>query len=151
MKMLHVLVIACVFLTISTAYGFDFDRYKQGDLDELLQIHKSEKEVKVVTPQKIRIRVKLSGYGQTCNTGFLKRAMIMVGAPKEFVAQTPISKCINVKSAKGVTTSLFIQDKVAEYLPREVKLGESIDVFCDFLYVGKTGPGLVVNEFLQPK
>ena len=71
----------------------------------------------------------------------------MVGAPKELAEQTQISKCITIKSAKGATAQLFIQDKVAEYLPREVKLGEYIEIFCDFLYVGSTGPGLLVNEF----
>jgi len=150
MKMLPVQVIACVSFLFSSAFGFDYDRYKQGDLDDLRKLYKTETAVKVVAPQKLRFQVVLSGYGETCNTGFLKRAMIMAGAPKEILERTPMSKCITVKSAKGAAVSLFIQDKVADYLPREVKLGENIEVFCDFLYIGKTGPGLLVSEFTKP-
>ncbi len=150
-KIVRVLIMLCVFFTFSTAYGFDYDRYKQGDIDSLMQLPKAEEGVRVVAPQKLRFQVVLSEYGQTCDTGFLKKAMIMVGAPKDVVERMRISKCITVKTAKGTTVSLFIQDQVSEYLPREVKLGEKIEIYCDYLYIGKTGPGILVNEFQKIK
>ena len=51
--MLSILTIASVFFAFSTAYGFDFDRYKQEDLDKLLQLPRNETSVKVVAPQKL--------------------------------------------------------------------------------------------------
>jgi hypothetical protein len=139
------------FFAFSVAHSFDFNQYKQGSLDELLQLPKPATGVDLVAPQKLRFRVVLANYGQACSTGFLKRAMIMLGATKEDVEQTAITKCITVMSEKGSTASLFIQDGVAEYLPKEVKLGQRIDIFCDFLFVGSGGPGLLVNEFQQTK
>jgi hypothetical protein len=150
-KIVRVLVIACMFCAFSTAYGFDYDRYKQGDIDSLIQLPKAEEGVRIVTPQKLRFQVTLSEYGQTCDTGFLKKAMIMVGAPKDVVERMKISKCITVKTAKGASVSLFIQDQVSEYLSREIKLGEKIEIFCDYLYIGKTGPGILVNDFQKIK
>jgi hypothetical protein len=116
-----------------------------------MQLPKAADGVRVVAPQKLRFQVTLSEFGQNCDTGFLKKAMIMVGAPKDVVERMRISKCIIVKTAKGTTVSLFIQDQVSEYLPREIKLGERIEIFCDYLYIGKTGPGILVNEFQKIK
>jgi hypothetical protein len=146
-KIVCIIAILCVFCPFTSAHGFDYDQYKRGDMDSLMQLPKAAEGVRVVAPQKIRFQVTLSGYGKTCDTGFLKKAMIMVGAPKDVVERTKISKCITVKTAKGASVSLFIQDQVAEYLPSEIKLGEKIEIFCDYLYIGKTGPGILVSEF----
>ncbi len=147
MRMFLAFVTIGVFFFSSAAYCFDFHQYKQGDLDELLQLPKPVKGVKVVPPRKLRFRVVLEKYAEVCNAGFLKKAMLMAGAAKGGVARVSISKCITVSSEKGAKASLFIQDKVAAYLPREIKPGQQIEIFCDFLYVGIKGPGLLVNEF----
>ncbi|MHB8148895.1 MAG: hypothetical protein ACYDIB_01905 [Desulfobulbia bacterium] len=148
MKMLLAWVVAlCSFLVFSTAYAFDFNQYKQGDIDTILQMPRPKAGVDIYGPQKLRFRVTLAGYGQPCETGFLKKTMKMVGVPADVVENLPISQCITVKTSKRVPVSLFIQDQVAEYLPKEVKIGQQVDLFCDFLFVGTTSVGILVNEF----
>ncbi len=138
------------FFTLS-AWAFDYAQYKTGDLDEILNQKRPDSDVKVLAPQKLRFEVTLVAYAENCNTGFLKRTMVMLGASKEAVDRVPISKCIKVKSAKGRTASLYIQDSVSEFLPKEVSLGRKITVFSDYLFVGKDGPGILLNEYQNGK
>mgnify|MGYP003463088609 CR=1 FL=1 len=77
--------------------------------------------------------------------------MMILGAPKQTVDTLPVSKCIRVNTAKGQTTSMYIQDRVAEYLLNEVPLGAMVSVFGDLLFLGKDGPGILVNEFQSKK
>lgn len=137
-----------VFLAAPAAgWAFNFDRYKPGDLDELLSEQRPASGNKVLAPQKLNIEVTLVSYAVSCNAGFLKRTMIMLGVPREVVAGVAITKCIKVKSPKGQTASMYVQDTVAEYLPGEVPLGSVINVYGDYLFLGKDGPGILVNEF----
>ena len=129
------------------ALAFDFARYKNGSLDEILTQKRPDSDIKVLAPQKLRFEVTLTAYAESCNTGFLKQTMVMLGVPKEKVEQVPISKCIKVKSSKGKIATMYIQDSVSEFLPKEVPLGTKIAVFSDYLFLGKDGPGLLLNEF----
>lgn len=77
--------------------------------------------------------------------------MVMQGIPKETVDTLPISKCIKVKTAQGNSSTLYIQDQVAEYLPKEIPLGGVLRVFVDYIFIGSEGPGILLNEFQAPK
>lgn len=131
--------------------AFNFDQYKPGNLDELLSQERPDSGTKVLTPQKLNIEVTLVSYAERCNTVFLKNTLVMLGVPKDVVAGVPISKCIKVKSAKGQIASLYVQDTVAEYLPDEVPLGSMFNIYSDFVFLGKDGPGILVNEFQSQK
>jgi hypothetical protein len=126
---------------------FNFAQYKPGDLDEILALSRPDSGVKVMMPQKLKFQVTLISYAVGCNTGLLKTTMVMLGASKQFVDGAPISKCIAVKSAKGKTTSICIQDRVSEYLSKEIPLGTMIDIFCDYLFLSKDRVGILVGEF----
>jgi hypothetical protein len=63
------------------------------------------------------------------------------------VEATPITRCVKVRSAKGKVQSVFIQDKVAEFLPKEVPLGSKLMLFVIHLYTDPDEPGLLINEF----
>jgi hypothetical protein len=140
------------FLCAPVACGaFNFDQYKPSDLDELLSQQRPATGTKVIAPQKLNIEVTLVGYAVKCSTGFLRQTMIMLGVPKEVVAGVAISKCIKVQSAKGQVASMYVQDAVAEFLPGEVPLGSVINVFGDFMFLSKEGPGILVNEFQSRK
>lgn len=150
MKLWPVLVM-CLLLPLSSAFAFDYDQYKQGDLDKILATPKIKAGIKMVVPQKLTFRVVLASASLNCNTDILKRAMVMQGEKKEVVDKLAISKCIGVKSAKNVAASLFIEDKVAERLSREAKPGEVVDLFSEFLYLGTQGPAFLVREFKKLK
>lgn len=140
------------FLAVPAARGaFDYAQYGPGDLDEILAHPRPETGTKVLGPQKFTFEVALVSYARGCDAGFLKRTMIMGGAPREAVDALPVSKCITVKTASGQTASMYIQDHVAEYLPKEVPLGSTFRVFCDFLFLSKDGPGILLNEFRSRK
>lgn len=147
MKFLALVVFSFLFVPLSLAYGFEFDQYKSGDLDQLLATPKIKSGIKMVIPQKLHFRAMLSVPAQNCNTDILKRTMIMQGNKKEVVDNMALTKCVNFKSTKGASTSVFIDDKVAERLSREVKPGEFIDVFLEYLYISTTGPTLLAHEY----
>jgi hypothetical protein len=139
-------------LAVPAAWGaFNYAQYNPGNLDEILAQPRPESGTKVLAPQKLRFEIVLVAYAVGCDTGFLKRTMIMLGAQKQTVDTLPVSKCIKVKTAKGQTTSLYIQDRVAEYLPKEVPLGTTFNIFGDLLFLGKDGPGILINEFQNKK
>lgn len=151
MKWISVLGVLCLSGVVSAALAFDFEQYKQSDLDKLLAIPKVKAGIKMVVPQKLAFRAVLASPKQNCSTEIVKRAMIMQGGKKEAVEKMAISTCIGVRSAKGATASLFIVDKVAERLAREARPGEVIDIFSEYLYIGTSGPAFLVSEYKKMK
>lgn len=147
MKFLSALLFSFLFVALSPAYGFDFDQYKPGDLDQLMAAPKIKSGVKMVVPQKLHFRAVLVSPLQNCNTDILKRTMVMQGNKKEVVEKMALTKCMNLQSAKRATITVYIEDKVAERLSREVKPGEVLEIFCSYLYIGPAGPTLLVNEY----
>ncbi len=147
MKFLSALVLTFLVVSLSSAYGFDFDQYKPGDLDKLLATPKIKSGVKVVVQQKLHFRAILASPLQNCNTDILKRTMIMQGNKKEVVEKMALTKCMNLRSVKGATILVYIEDNVAERLSREAKPGEVLDIFCSYLYISPAGPTLLVNEY----
>lgn len=134
-----------------SAWAFNFSQYKHADLDEILKQPRPQTGVTLVAPQKLMLDVSLISYADDCDTGALKTMMVMQGIPKETVDTLPISKCIKVKTAQGNSSTLYIQDQVAEYLPKEIPLGGVLRVFVDYIFIGSEGPGILLNEFQAPK
>jgi len=151
MRLFPTLVMLCAFLACAAAYGSDDTQYEQGSLDELLHLPKPETGVDVFTPHKLHFRAVLTEYGQECYTDFLKKVMILVNASREAVEDAAASECITVASERGSAVPLFIDERGAQRLRKEVKLGQEIDIFCEFLYVEPTGPGILVHDFRPVK
>jgi hypothetical protein len=140
-------LMAATGLSVSESFGFDYGRYQAADLDDIIAQKRPATGADVFRALPYRMTVTLSSYAEPCNATFLKRSMIMVAIPKAQVDATPITRCIKVRSAKGKVQSVFIQDKVAEFLPREVPLGSKLMLFAIHLYTDPDGPGLLINEF----
>jgi len=139
-------------LIISNSHAFNYDQYQPGSLDEILNQPRPAAGVDILTsPKKLRFEVKLTAYAEDCNTGFLKTAMVMLGTPRKSFKNIPISKCIKVKSTQDQIASMYIQDKVAAYLPEEVPLDTPLTIFVDYLFVDGDGPGILVNAFDSTK
>ncbi|MBU1568065.1 MAG: hypothetical protein KJ630_20880 [Proteobacteria bacterium] len=151
MKLLSVLVFTFLFVSLPSAYAIDFDQYRISDLDQLLAAPKIRSGIKMVVPQQLQFRAVLAAPVQNCNTDILKRTMVMQGNKKEVVEKMALTKCLNIRSAKRASTSVFIEDKVAERLSREVKPGEVLELFCSYLYISPAGPTLLVNGFKKLK
>jgi hypothetical protein len=126
---------------------FPYSRYKPADLDELLSQARPESGSPHTAPQKLYFTVTLQSYPALCDAGALKKAMVSLGAKKDAVDQAGITKSIAVNSPKGASVKLFIRDKAASSLAREVSLGESVFVYCDYVYMSSHDPGILVNEF----
>lgn len=150
-RWIHRLICAAGLLTLLTlpvaAGAFNLAQYNAGDLDQILAEPRQENGIKLLSPQKLRFEVSLLSYAESCDTGFLRRSMVMLGAPQQVVDTLPVSECIQVKTAKGNSTTVYIQDKVAGFLPQEVPLGSALSIFGDLLFLDKDGPGILVNEF----
>ena len=134
--------------SVSAAWGFDFERYQATDLDELMEKKRPQTGVDLLSARPLKLSVALASYGEACNTAFLKRMMIVIGLPKEMVEGTTITRCIKARSANGKVVPLFIQDRVSEFLPKEIPLGSPLTLFVIHVFTAPDGPGLLVNEFL---
>src|SRR5262249_32856917 len=126
------------------ASAFDYDRFQEVDLDTLLAKVRPASGVDLFPVIPLRLKVTLAAYGEPCQTGFLMKSMSMAGIANPSVK---ITRCIQVRSAKGQQIRVFIQDEVANFLPKEVPLGTVVVLFTVHLYTGQDGPGLLVNEF----
>jgi hypothetical protein len=157
MKLTSCLVSAAVLALVLSMPGFgqtgpDWSQYIPSDIDDVIaEDGKSETGLAGLKiwpgPRKLRLNVMLVAYPEKCNTEFLRWPLSVIGIRMDNIP--PITTCIKVKSKAGRVFEAFIQDQVGEYLPKEVKLGQSIDIYAAYVYlsVSSKTPGLVVNEF----
>jgi hypothetical protein len=131
----------------SSAHGFDYSRYQAADLDEIIEQPRPKSGADILAEARLKIIGTLMAYGEPCNTGFLKKAMSMGGIPQPSVDAVAITQCIKLRSARGKEVRLFIQDKVAEFLPKEIRIGDAVTLFVLRVFNHADGPGLLVNEF----
>jgi hypothetical protein len=129
------------------AWGFDYGRYQAADLDNVIAELRPNAGVDIYPVVPLRMTVALTSYATACDTVLLKKAMIAAAIPRDQVEAGQITSCIKVRSAKGQVVPLFIQDKVAAFLPKEVPLGSQVTFFVVHVFTGTDGPGLLVNEF----
>jgi hypothetical protein len=141
--------LAAILLLLSAvqAWGFDYARYQASDLDELIAQKRPQTGMDIHPGRPHRFTATLVRYGEPCETGLLKRAMIVGGSPKSMVDATAITRCIMVRSVKNTDVRLFIQDQVASHLPVEVPLDRAVTLYAVQVFNGRDGPGLLVNEF----
>src|SRR5215471_10605573 len=126
-KIAYSLAIA-VSLYASSVQGFDYSRYQAADLDKILEQPRPDSGVDLAG-ERLKIIGTLSAYGEPCNTFFLKEAMLMGGIPQSTIDAAAITQCIKLRSARGKDVRLFIQDKVAEFLPKEIRIGDAVTLF----------------------
>lgn len=125
--------------------AFDYARYKEAGLDDLLALPRPAKGVDIKTGAPFKLEVILASAGGPCQTGFLKKSMAMSGFDQS--GAIGISNCITVRSARGRELKVFVQDIVYGFLPREVKIGGKLTLYAVHVYTSAEGPGLLVNEF----
>ncbi|MGJ4929970.1 M23 family metallopeptidase [Bradyrhizobium sp. HKCCYLS2038] len=127
--------------------AFDFARYKEASLDDLLALPRPRTGVDVKRAAPFKLEVTLSDVGGVCPSEFLKRSMLISGFTKEQVDALGVSHCIKVRSAKGRELKVFVQDIVYGFLPREVPVGGKLTLYAIHVFTSAEGPGLLVNEF----
>jgi hypothetical protein len=140
-------VVIAASLYASSVHGFDYSRYQPAELDEIIAQLRPKSGVDILAQTRLKIIGTLMAYGEPCDTGFLKKAMSMGGTPQSFIETVPITRCIKLRSAGGKDVPLFIQDKVAEFLPKEIRIGDAVTLFVLRVFNAANGPGLLVNEF----
>ena len=155
MYCLKVVALSCfaAVIAVASAQAFDHASYPPGDLDKVLEMPKPKTGVDVISLQKFRLKVTLESYERKCHVADmikLSASMLRDMYPPEFTASLSKSKCVQVKSPKGVIVSLAIQDKVAEFLPKEVPLGSEILAYCVLVCMLPDGPGMVIADFQVP-
>ena len=143
--------VAGVLLTMpgtGRAAAFNYPSYQPADLDVLAR-RKPQLGLGADIPsvQSVRLEVTLVAQADECPTRYLKWAMKKSGIAKDAIASTKITRCIEVKSAKGRQYPLFIQDALADGLARDVKPGGKLTVYGSLVYFAARGPGIVVNEY----
>jgi hypothetical protein len=150
-------ILVCMFTSViaATVQAFDYDSYQPGDLDEVLAKPRPKSGVDVISMQKLALKATLESYPdkETCPVAdILKLAMKMLPSlyPKAFADSISASKCIKIKSPKGVTLAVVIQDKVADFLQKEVPLGTEVKLYCVLVCITAEGPGMIVTEFKAP-
>jgi hypothetical protein len=147
MRLSAIFALVAALLGISPALGFNYTRYQAVDLDTLLAQRRPAKGVDIYPALPLRLTVTLAGYGETCQTDLLMRAMKMSGTPQDQIDAVKVTTCINIRSATGKALRVFIQDGIVGFLPKEVPLGKSLTLYVVHLFTDTSGPGLLVNEF----
>jgi hypothetical protein len=144
---LPLLVLTLILAWTGAAEAFDYARYQAADLDALAR-RKPALGLGVDVPamRSVRLDVTLDSPAAPCPTRVVKWAMRTSGIAKDAIQSTPISRCIKVKSAKGRSYSMFIQDALADGLAREVQPGGKLTLYGSLVYFAQRGPGIVVNE-----
>jgi hypothetical protein len=133
------------FVGVQVAQGFDYSRYRSVDLDELLERKRPADGADLYRAVPMKITVSLAAYGEACANGFLKKTMQMMGSVWD--EAVPITRCVNVRTAKNKVVPLFIQDPVAEFLPKEVPIGNAVTLYVVHIFTSPDQVGLLVNEF----
>jgi hypothetical protein len=133
------------FVGVQVAQGFDYARYRPVDLDELLERKWPTGGADLYRAVPMKITVNLAAYGEACPIGFLKKTMQMMGSIWDDAV--PITRCVNVRTAKNKVVPLFIQDQVAEFLPKEVPIGSAVTLYVVHMFTSPDQVGLLVNEF----
>jgi murein DD-endopeptidase MepM/ murein hydrolase activator NlpD len=136
-----------VLLGSSSASAFDYARYQATDLDALMAEPRPRAGVDLYPARPLKLAVTLVSYPKACETRDLKKFMITAGIPKDQADTLQATQCIKVRSAGGKELLLFVQDKVADFLPKEVPLAGPVTLFAIHLFTAPGGPGLLVNEF----
>ena len=112
----------------AAAQAFDYASYKPGDLDEILAIPRPKSGVDVmISFQKFALKVTLESYAEKCAVADVLKLLITMSRdmyPAGFVNTLSQSKCIKVKSPKGSTVAVAIQDRVADFLPKRSHWGQ---------------------------
>ncbi|MEK6750326.1 MAG: hypothetical protein AABY83_14170 [Pseudomonadota bacterium] len=141
-----------VFFAMSLhVHAYDMSRYARTSLDDFLTQTPPVKNLTLVAPRKLRVAAYLAGFARTCNTDILQAALTLQGAPRDALDNVSITQCIHATSLLGGhTIPMYIQDRVANHLPKEATIGARITLYVDYLYQGANGPGLLVNEFELP-
>jgi murein DD-endopeptidase MepM/ murein hydrolase activator NlpD len=130
-----------------SASAFDYSHYLPADLDAIAARKPSGPGVDVLPLETYRFDVTLVSQAAPCPNDFLKWAMPTSGVEQKFIDNVSITKCIRVKSAKGRPLDVFIQDQLADSFAKEVPPGGKLTLYAMLIYLGTTGPGIVVNDF----
>lgn len=130
----------------ASAQAFDFAGYQAVDIDALLDRPRPT-GVENRPPARLKIAGTLATYGEPCDTSQIKISMAAAGIEQARIDAVPVTRCIKLRTAKGHTVSLAIQDVVAGFLPQEIPLGGPITLFVLQTFASADGPGMVVNEF----
>ena len=128
----------------------NWDQYASSDMDDVVarDAAAASDGLKVwPEPRRLRLDVRLESYPAPCATNHLRRVLGMVSISLDRLP--PITTCISFKSASGRVFQAFIQDRVGEYLPKEIRLGAQVTLYAGYVYleVASRTPGLVINEF----
>jgi hypothetical protein len=138
---------------VQEAQGFPWDSYKAVDIDSIYETDMKQESTasagqKIWSPlRKLHFTSALIGYPESCKLGNLGYALTVNGVSLKSLP--PISTCIRLKSSKGREFSVFIQDQVGSFLPKEIKLGEQVDIYAAYIFADEVskGLGMIVNEY----
>src|SRR3954463_3804696 len=78
--------------------AFDYARYKDATLDDLLALPRPSSGVDIKPAAPFKVEVTLSDVGGACSAELLKRSMMMSGFTKQQVDALGVSHCIKVRS-----------------------------------------------------
>lgn len=131
----------------AAAVAFDYASYKPADLDAFAAKKPSGPGVDIYPVKKYAFDATLVARAAPCRNNFLKREMLSSGIDQSFIDTVPITKCIQVKSAKGRKLSVYIQDALADSFAKEVPPGGRLTLYGVVIYVDQTGPGIIANDF----
>lgn len=155
MKIIYILI-SLLFST--SVLAFNYNAYKTISLDDLIVKskdmvtragHKDGFDI-ILPPNAYRTTGTLTKMPYKCNTKLLFIALKSLKYTPRNTNEAPaINTCIEISSLFGVKIKSFIQDNVASYIPKELSIGDNIELYSIWVYTGSKDklPRLLTNEF----
>jgi len=140
----------------SLAFGFNYEAYVQESMTNLLEraqqaveTHDHTGGVEIILPvTKLHLYEELAKQPFECNTDSLFKFLQIMGLGKKD-RLPPINTCIAVKASSGENVIFFVQDQVADFIPKKVKVGQKLHLYAIWVYVSDNDklPYLLLNGF----
>jgi hypothetical protein len=147
-------------LLSTVAIAQDFKGYRTTTLDSVIDewSRKTKDEgpgYSFSRPEKIKFVAAMNRLPAPCDNRTLGTVMKMMGFA-DMLNQVGVSQCIGVTTSGGWTVFAYIQDVLAPGLKTDVRIGQSMVIYADFLAYqvatdrSRNMPIMLVNRF-EPK
>ncbi len=139
-------------VTISAAKDFttftNTEDYKQIDLDDILTFPRPEQsKLEILFKDKNwRFEAILQSFADACDTKYLKIIARMAASGEDDFDDYHTSKCMTVKSRQGKSVKLHVKDQQLENLSKDAKIGDTIIIYGNCLYMVNSGPGIIIDK-----
>jgi hypothetical protein len=149
-------LIALVFLP-SFVLAQDFKAYRATTLDLVINESNSRTNgegpgLSIGRPEKIKFGASMRAAPVPCSNGVLQTVLRMINF-SDLLKQVSVTHCLTLMSTNGRSVVAFVQDVLVPGLNADVRIGQPVQIYADFLAYqvtadrSRNAPILLVSRF----